>query len=125
MNLTPAQFSIMLALAHRDMHGYAIMKESGNAGVSLGPGTLYRSLKQLLAAGMIGEAGDRVSSDEDDLQPRRYYRLTDSGRSTSEAEANRLAQLVDRSRQQGFLAPRGSSHPRPGRTTCVASEPAS
>jgi DNA-binding PadR family transcriptional regulator len=51
--LTPAVFHILLALADRDRHGYAIMSEvaSMTEGViKLGPGTLYGTIKRLLAA---------------------------------------------------------------------------
>jgi len=51
---------ILLALADRERHGYDIMREvarfSGGQ-VRLGPGTLYRSVRQLLAGGLIAEAG--------------------------------------------------------------------
>ena len=50
--LTPAAFSILLALAGGEKHGYAIMREiagSSAGALRVGPGTLYRSIKQLLA----------------------------------------------------------------------------
>ena len=55
--LTPAVFHILLALADGDKHGYAIMKDVENqtAGrLKLGPGTLYGTIKRLLAANLIG-----------------------------------------------------------------------
>jgi hypothetical protein len=51
--LTPAVFHILLALAGGERHGYAIMQEvaaSTHGQMRLGPGTLYRSIKQMLAA---------------------------------------------------------------------------
>jgi DNA-binding PadR family transcriptional regulator len=99
---TPAQFAVLLALGGGERHGYAIMKESG---AGLGPGTLYRSISQLLAAGLIVEVADRVEPDPADDQRRRYYRLTDDGREVARAEAVRLAGLVERAQHNGLLAP--------------------
>ena len=94
--LTPAVFHILLALADGERHGYAIMKEvaaqTGGA-VRMGPGTLYGSIKRMLAAGLIAEADERPDPELDD-ERRRYYRLTGLGRRVAEAEAGRLAGLV-------------------------------
>jgi DNA-binding PadR family transcriptional regulator len=51
--LSPAVFHILLALAAGEMHGYAIMREVAilsDGQVTVGPGTLYGSIKKLLAA---------------------------------------------------------------------------
>ncbi|HUF79380.1 MAG TPA: PadR family transcriptional regulator, partial [Thermoanaerobaculia bacterium] len=53
--LTPAAFHVLLALADRDRHGYAIMQEvelTTGGRVAMGPGTLYGTIKRLLAAGL-------------------------------------------------------------------------
>jgi DNA-binding PadR family transcriptional regulator len=94
--LSPAVFYILLALAGGERHGYAIMREvAGSTGgqVRLGPGILYRSIKQMLGAGLIDEAGERPDPALDD-ERRRYYRLTAFGRRVAQAEAERLAGLV-------------------------------
>jgi len=91
--LTSAQFHILLALAEGQRHGYAIMQEveRRTAGaVELGPGTLYRSLRQLLDRGLIVE----VEADPEASQPRRPYALTPEGRSKAGEEARRLQSLV-------------------------------
>jgi DNA-binding PadR family transcriptional regulator len=52
--LTPAVLHILLALAEGERHGYGIMREveRRNRGeVRLGPGTLYGSIKRMLAVG--------------------------------------------------------------------------
>jgi DNA-binding PadR family transcriptional regulator len=94
--LTPAVFHILLALADGDKHGYAIMQQveldSGGA-VNMGPGTLYGSIKRMLAAGLIVEAAERPDPKMDD-QRRRYYQLTDLGSRVVSAEASRLSSLV-------------------------------
>lgn len=94
--LTPAVFHILLALADEDRHGYGIMQAVSaftEGAVHLGPGTLYRSIKAMLASGLIVESDERPDPALDD-ERRRYYRLTDFGRRVTAAEAQRLARLV-------------------------------
>ncbi|MFZ0546747.1 MAG: PadR family transcriptional regulator [Candidatus Promineifilaceae bacterium] len=94
--LTTAEFQILLSLAGSERHGYAIMQdvEAATGGkVNLRPGTLYRSIKKLLDAGLIEETEDRPDPALDD-ERRRYYQLTGLGRRTAVAEANRLNALV-------------------------------
>lgn len=95
--LTPQVFHLLVALADRDLHGYAIMQDVStrtNGKLRLSPGTLYGSIKRLLEQGLIIEL-------ENDAR-RRYYRLTPFGRSVVKAEAARLMELVDQARQYGF-----------------------
>jgi DNA-binding PadR family transcriptional regulator len=106
--LTPAAFHILLALADAERHGYGIMHEVArrtDGEVRLNSGTLYRSIKQLLAAGLIVEAGERPDPALDD-QRRRYYRLSAAGRHAAEGEAARLERLVDLARAKRLLPPR-------------------
>lgn len=94
--LTTATFQILLALAEGERHGYGIMREvteRGEGAVRLGPGTLYGSLKRLLDAGLVAEGAER-SDPELGEDRRRYYRLTELGRSVVSAEARRLQALV-------------------------------
>src|SRR5215472_3361354 len=94
--LTPAVFHILLALTGGERYGYSIMRdvEATTAGqMRLGPGTLYRSIKQMLAAGLIEESAERPDPELDD-ERRRYYRVTGFGRKVAQAEARRLARLV-------------------------------
>jgi DNA-binding PadR family transcriptional regulator len=94
--LTPAVFHILLALADGEKHGYAIMQEvemNPGGSTTMGPGTLYGSIKRMLAAGLIEETDERPDPDLDD-QRRRYYKLTGLGGQVVEAEAQRLAALV-------------------------------
>src|SRR5436309_8378843 len=110
--LTPAVFHILLSLLGGDHHGYGIMQEVNGytqGKVRLGPGTLYRSIKQMLAQGLIIEWDERPDPALDD-QRRRYYRLTDFGHRVLTAETERLEQVlqVARAKQRG---------PRPEPTT--------
>ncbi len=94
--LTPAVFHILLALADGERHGYSIMQEVAaytQGKLRLGPTTLYRSIRQMLEAGLIAEADERPDPALDD-ERRRYYRLTDFGRLVALAEAKRLTDLL-------------------------------
>ena len=96
--LTPAVFHIALALADGEKHGYAIMQDverQTEGALRLGPGTLYGTLKRMLADGLISEAGEE--------ERRRYYRLTMLGRKVAKAEALRLAALVREARMKKLL----------------------
>ncbi len=103
--LTPAVFHILLALADGEHHGYGIMKivEVHTDGhVTMGPGTLYGSIKRMLAANLIEESDERPDPDMDDSR-RRYYRLTGFGARVLTAEATRLSKAVHLARQKNLL----------------------
>ena len=94
--LTPAVFHILLALSSGERHGYGIMKqvESDSQGkVSMGPGTLYGSLKRMLDAGLVKESNKRVDPDMDD-ERRIYYQITGVGMKALEAELERYQRIV-------------------------------
>jgi DNA-binding PadR family transcriptional regulator len=100
--LSPSAFYILLALAAEERHGYSITKEVEDAtdgSVRLGPGTLYRLIKQMVLDGWIVEV-DRVDSED---PRRRYYRLTPWGRRIARAEAERLAHAVNTARDRRLL----------------------
>ena len=112
--LSPAVFHIVLALAEGERHGYAIMQDvaaSTGGQVRMGPGTLYGTLKRMLAAGLVEESSERPDPALDD-ERRRYYRLTDFGAKVAEAESRRLARLVRVAQRRGMAA-----RPRLGRAT--------
>ena len=95
--LTSAQFHILLTLVEGERHGYGIMQEiearTGGV-VELGPGTLYRSIKQLLARGLIAEVDDVGEVRSDSGKQRRSYELTPKGKAATHEEAQRLNALV-------------------------------
>ena len=87
------------------MHGYAIMHEVAilsDGQVNMGPGTLYGSIKKMLADGLIEESDRRPDPKLDD-ERRRYYRITDEGRRLLGAEAERMARLVKVARSRRLL----------------------
>lgn len=110
--LSPAVFHILLALSIGERHGYGIMQETAltsGGKVTLGPGTLYRSLRRLLTDGLIEESDARPVPELDD-ERRHYYRLTPFGLQVARAEAQRLAALVRIAQSQHLL-------PQPGAVT--------
>jgi DNA-binding PadR family transcriptional regulator len=105
--LTPTVFHILLALATGDKHGYEIAKqatEDSHGRVRMGTGTLYGSIKRMLADCLIEEAESRPVPDLDD-ERRRYYRLTAKGRLALGAEVQRYAQVVAVAQDRDLLAP--------------------
>jgi DNA-binding PadR family transcriptional regulator len=104
--LTPATFHILLALVGQERHGYSIMREVEaytQGKLRLGATTLYRSIKQMLAARLIEEMDERPDPELDD-ERRRYYRITLFGRSVLRAEASRLAALVALAQKRGVIS---------------------
>jgi DNA-binding PadR family transcriptional regulator len=93
--LPSAAFHILLALADEDLHGYGIMRrvaEQTSNKMRLGPGTLYGSVKTLLEAKLIEELDERVAEPGEDR--RRYYRITNEGKTVAGAEAARMAAVL-------------------------------
>ncbi|GAB3841599.1 PadR family transcriptional regulator [Dactylosporangium cerinum] len=105
--LTPAVFHILFALATGDKHGYEIAKqvaEDSQGQVRMGTGTLYGSIKRMLADGLIEQAEDRPAPELDD-ERRRYYRLTGEGRRALHAEVQRYARVVAVAADRDLLTP--------------------
>jgi len=95
--LTSAQFHILLTLAEGRRHGYGIMQEilrRTDGAMELGPGTLYRSIKQLLARGLIAEVESGADGQTESAKQRRSYDLTPLGKAQTAQEAQRLQSLV-------------------------------
>jgi DNA-binding PadR family transcriptional regulator len=103
--LPVSEFEILLALADGERHGYSIMTEIAErtgGETRVGPGTLYGSIKRMLANGLIDETEPRRKSPDDD-ERRRYYKLTSLGRAVASAEAARLDALVRQARRKRLL----------------------
>jgi len=104
--LTPAVLYILLALATGEKHGYAIMKQvkSDSGGhVKMGSGTLYGSIKRMLADELIEEAGDKIDPTIDD-ERRRYYQLTALGRQALNREMQRYSDVITIARNRNLLS---------------------
>lgn len=98
--LTETTLFILLSLAPRQKHGYAIMKEVeslSDGRVQLSTGTLYGAIKRLLEQGWI----ERVETDEgrENNRIRKSYQLTPLGRRILEAETGRLQSLLAAARE--------------------------
>jgi DNA-binding PadR family transcriptional regulator len=103
--LTPLTYQILLALADEDRHGYGIIKEiEGRAGPSSVPstGALYLALQRMVVEGLVAEPPEPPEEGGD--ARRRYYRLTDRGRSLAEEESRRLVDLVRMAREKKLIA---------------------
>ena len=106
--LPAAQLNVLMALITGNKHGYAIMRDVEGfteRKVTMGPGTLYGAVKQMLKVGLIEESDERPDPDLDD-ERRRYYRLTALGERALEAELTRMAQLVRTGRNRTAAAVR-------------------
>lgn len=109
--LTPAVFHILLALTDGERHGYGIMQEitaRTDSKVRMGPGTLYGTIKRMLADGLLEEIGERTDPALSD-ERRRYYRLTGFGQRVVRAEAQRLAQLVQLAQAKQLFGAEGGA----------------
>jgi DNA-binding PadR family transcriptional regulator len=96
--LPPSVFHILLALGDDEHHGYAVMRrveELTDGTVSMGPGTLYGSIKRMLADGLIEETERRPDPELDD-ERRRYYRVTAAGARARADEVARMESLLRR-----------------------------
>ncbi len=104
--LSPQAFHILVALGDGEKHGYAIMRDveaQTDGAMALGPGTLYGSLKRLLAQGLVGEADSRPDPELDD-ERRRYYRLSALGRRVVAGEVKRLETQLRAARRVSAFA---------------------
>ena len=94
--LSPPMFHILIALGDNAMHGYAVMQavdERSDGQVRLLPGTLYSSIKKMLALQLLEECDAPVDADSED-ERRRYYLATTFGKHVRAAETARLSMLV-------------------------------
>lgn len=86
--LTEPMYYVLLSLT-QERHGYGIMQyteELTGGRVRLGAGTLYTLLARFESEGLL-----RATREE---EKRKYYLLTDAGRSTLEDEFERLRRQV-------------------------------
>jgi DNA-binding PadR family transcriptional regulator len=94
--LSQAAIHILVAIGPEERHGYAIMTtiaRTTDGAMRIGPGTLYTTIKRLLADGLIEESAERPDPTLDDKR-RRYYRLTATGRVVVAGEIRQLESLV-------------------------------
>jgi DNA-binding PadR family transcriptional regulator len=91
-------------LADGEKHGYAILKAMAREteGLTMGPATLYTTIRRFLDSGFIAESAHRPDPALDD-ERRRYYRLTDAGRAVARVEAERMESVLAAARAKNLL----------------------
>ena len=99
--LTLPVFYMLLSLATKERHGYDIMKQvekDSQGKVKLGPGTLYGAIKRMLEEKLIVEINSSHTR-------RKYYQLTEKGRSIFNNELQRYNQAVELAKQKDLFQP--------------------
>jgi len=101
--LKPLVFEILLALGEGERHGWSLVREVQARGWDerLLPANFYRTLRAMLADGLIAESDRRPPADTDER--RRYFRLTPLGRDAARLEARRLQEIVADARLRRLL----------------------
>src|SRR4051812_41696381 len=102
--LKPLVFQVLLALVDGPRHGWSLVRDVQQRGAfgRLLPGNFYRTLRTMLADGLIEESQSRSRAADAD-ERRRYFRLTRLGEEAAIAEARRLEALVVESRAKRLL----------------------
>ena len=109
--LKPLVFHILLVLVQGERHGYSIVKEvaaNTEGQMKVEPGNLYRTLRTMLAQGLIEELPERPDPGMDD-QRRRYFRLSPLGDDLLRLETARMEELANAARSQFAAAGRGGT----------------
>ena len=105
--LKPLVFQVLLALSDEDRHGWSLVREVQQRGgfARLMPGNFYRSLRTMLADGLIADSRRRPAGKDgaSDDERRRYFRLTPLGARVAAAEARRLEAAVLEARAKRLL----------------------
>ena len=103
--LKPLVFQVLLALTDGRRHGWSLVREVQQRGgfARIMPGNFYRTLRTMLADGLIVESEIRGSQREED-ERRRYFELTRLGEAVAGAEAMRLEAAVTEARAKRLLA---------------------
>jgi DNA-binding PadR family transcriptional regulator len=103
--LKPLVFQVLLALTDAKRHGWSLVREVQQRGgfSRIMPGNFYRTLRTMLAEGLIAESTSRGDQREED-ERRRYFELTRLGEAVAGAEAARLEAAVVEARAKRLLA---------------------
>lgn len=102
--LKPLVFQVLLSLADGERHGWALVRDAQQRGgfERIMPGNFYRTLRTMLADGLIEES-TRLRAAADD-ERRRYFKITRFGAAVAAAEARRLEAVVMDARSKRLLA---------------------
>lgn len=101
--LKPLVFQVLIALSEGERHGWSLVREVqlGAGGDRIMPANFYRTLRTMLAEGLIEESSRRKAADDDER--RRYFRLTPLGQEAARSEARRLQELMADARTKKLL----------------------
>ena len=102
--LKPLVFQVLLALADGERHGWSLVRDVQQRGgfARIMPGNFYRTLRAMLAEGLIEESSPGARAKDDD-ERRRYFTLTPLGASAASAEARRLEAVLLEARTKKLL----------------------
>jgi len=95
-------FHILLAVAEDDLHGSAIVRdilEQTGGSLRIWPATLYRTIDDLVEAGLIADVTDSISR-EVPTGRRRFYGITGRGRSELFAALTQMSSWADLGRRR-------------------------
>lgn len=101
---SPLSQAILLALADRARHGYAIRKEVerlSDGALQPRTGTLYAALRRMETDGLIREVSPPDREDEDPR--RRYFEVTGLGTAVAQAESARLLRSLLAAKRKHLL----------------------
>ena len=101
--LTPLSLSVLMALSHGELHGYAIrqavVSDPGNCRV--GTSSLYAALTRMAAEGLIETVSAPLEGAD---SRRRYYRITEAGTAVTHAEVLRMAGIVNQAKRRALIS---------------------
>ena len=92
--MSESYYYILLCLAKGANHGYGIMQMTeklSGGDVKIGSGTMYGATSNMMKKGWIRE----IMSNDDAIERRRQYQLTDAGREALRAEILRLRRMLE------------------------------
>lgn len=93
----PATFAVLAALSDGAAAGFTVLERANEALPGrpiLGPGTLYRLLRELRQEGLIARTAAPASDEGARDERRTYHALTALGRGVLRAEAERLRRTL-------------------------------
>jgi DNA-binding PadR family transcriptional regulator len=104
--LKPLVFQILVALGDGERHGWSLVRDiqRRTGGERVLPANFYRTLRAMVADGLIEASARRRAAEEDER--RRYFGLTALGRDAARLEARRLAELLAEAKSSRLLAVR-------------------
>jgi hypothetical protein len=104
--LKPLVYEVLLALCDGERHGWSLVRDiqARPGSPRILPANFYRTLRGMLADGLIEEAPARADHGlAGDDERRRYFRIAPLGLSAARLEARRLKDLVGDARARRLL----------------------